>query len=108
VIRIIVGLIKEPNQNYSDSDESVTVTDEKPAKKSSTFNSLYAACNDTNSLSSSNSSSVNEIFDYIEPYDEIDLFNANFGTFELGAVDEEKQNSARWSLLSKEEFADRK
>jgi hypothetical protein len=83
------------------------VTDEKPAKKSSTLNSLYA-CNDTNSLSSSNSSSVNEIFDYIEPYDEIDLFNDNFGTFELGAVDEEKQNSARWSLLSIEEFADRK
>jgi hypothetical protein len=49
----------EPNQNYSDSDESVTVTDEKPAKKSSALNSLYAACNDTNSLSS-NSSSVNE------------------------------------------------
>jgi hypothetical protein len=84
------------------------LTDEKPAKKSSTLNSLYAACYDTNSLSSSNSSSVNEIFDYIEPYDEIDLFNDNFGTFELGAVDEEKQNSARWSLLSKEEFADRK
>ncbi len=83
------------------------MTDEKPAKKSSTLNSLYA-CNDTNSLSSSNSSSVNEIFDYIEPYDEIDLFNDNFGTFELGAVDEEKQNSARWSLLSIEEFADRK
>ncbi len=85
------------------------MTDEKPAKKSSTLNSLYAACNDTNSLSSSNSSSVNEeIFDYIEPYDEIDLFNDNFGTFELSAVDEVKQNSARWSSLSKEEFADRK